>query len=68
MAKHLVRSQVNSKIAGVCGGLGEFFDVDPIFFRALFLVSAFFGGLGIITYIVLWILMPLAGGSRRKKR
>ena len=66
MAKHLMRSKSNRKIAGVCGGLGEFFDVDPIFFRALFLISAFFGGLGIIAYIVLWILMPLDSAKRKR--
>jgi phage shock protein C len=60
MAKQLVRSKDDYKIAGVCGGLGEFFDVDPIFFRAIFLISAFFGGLGILIYVVLWILMPEA--------
>ncbi|HLB56936.1 MAG TPA: PspC domain-containing protein [Coxiellaceae bacterium] len=60
MAKQLFRSKTNCKIAGVCGGLGEFFDIDPIFFRAIFLISAFFGGLGIIIYLVLWLLMPEA--------
>jgi len=61
MAKQLFRSKNNCKIAGVCGGLGEFFDIDPIF-----LVSAFFGGLGVIIYIVLWILMPEAPSSENK--
>ncbi len=60
MAKQLFRSETNCKIAGVCGGLGEFFDMDPVFLRAIFLISAFFGGLGILIYIVLWILMPKA--------
>lgn len=66
MAKQLFRSKTNYKIAGVCGGLGEFFDIDPIFFRAIFLVSAFFGGLGIIIYIVLWLLMPESASSENK--
>ena len=66
MAKQLFRSKNNCKIAGVCGGLGEFFDIDPVFLRAIFLVSAFFGGLGIIIYIVLWILMPEASSSENK--
>ena len=59
MAKCLYRSRKNHKIAGVCGGIGEYFDIDPIWLRALFLVSAICGGLGLITYIILWILMPL---------
>ncbi len=58
MSKQLVRSRTNRKIAGVCGGLAEHFDMDAIFFRAIFLVSLFFGGLGLLIYIVLWILMP----------
>lgn len=62
MAKQLVRSMTNRKIAGVCGGLGEFFDVDPIFFRAAFLLAAF-GLAGILIYIVMWILMPDAGSN-----
>lgn len=66
MAKQLFRSKTNCKIAGVCRGLGEFFDIDPIFFRAIFLVSAFFGGLGLIIYIVLWILMPESQSSENK--
>ncbi|MCX7121789.1 MAG: PspC domain-containing protein [Gammaproteobacteria bacterium] len=60
MAKQLFRSKTNRKIAGVCGGLGEFFDVDPIFFRAAFLVSILCGGLGLLIYIMMWILMPEA--------
>ena len=58
MAKHLYRSKTNCKVAGVCGGLGEFFDMDPIFFRAIFLVSILFGGFGLVIYLVMWILMP----------
>lgn len=60
MAKQLIRSKTNRKIAGVCGGLGEFFDMDPIFFRAVFLVSILFGGLGFVLYLVMWLLMPEA--------
>ena len=63
MTKQLFRSKINRKIAGVCGGLGEFFDMDPIFFRAIFLVSILFGGLGFFIYIVMWILMPEASVS-----
>ncbi|OGT26601.1 MAG: hypothetical protein A3I77_07145 [Gammaproteobacteria bacterium RIFCSPLOWO2_02_FULL_42_14] len=63
MAKQLFRSKTNCKIAGVCGGLGDFFDIDPVFFRAIFLVSAFFGGLGIVVYLVFWLLMSDASSS-----
>ena len=58
MAKQLVRSQTNRKIAGVCGGLGEPVDIDPIFIRVIFVISLFWGGLGLIVYLVMWLLMP----------
>ena len=45
-------------IGGVCGGLGEFFELDPVLFRAAFVVLAFLGGLGILLYVVLWLLVP----------
>jgi phage shock protein PspC (stress-responsive transcriptional regulator) len=51
-------STSDRKIAGVCGGLGEFLDIDPVFFRAAFIVLAFVGGLGILLYIALWLVMP----------
>lgn len=57
-ANRLRLSRSDRKIAGVCGGLGEFLDIDPVFFRAIFIVLAFIGGLGILLYIVLWLVMP----------
>lgn len=53
-------SQTNKKIAGVCGGVGEFFDIDPTIIRlvAIFLalVSAIFPV--VITYIIAWLIIP----------
>jgi phage shock protein C len=62
----LYRSRSQKILAGVCGGLGEYFDVDPVLIRLLFVVTAFISGVGILAYIVLWILVPLEGddGSR----
>jgi phage shock protein PspC (stress-responsive transcriptional regulator) len=54
----LTRSETDKRIAGVCGGLAEYFDIDPIIVRIAFVASIFFGGLGILLYIVLWIVMP----------
>jgi phage shock protein PspC (stress-responsive transcriptional regulator) len=54
----LTRSESDKRIAGVCGGLAEYFDVDPTLIRILFVASIFFGGLGILLYIVLWIVLP----------
>ena len=56
--KKLYRS--NKKvIAGVCGGLGEYFNIDPTIVRVLWiLITIFSMGLGIIAYIVCWIIIP----------
>lgn len=56
--KRLHRFVEDRKIAGICGGLGEYFDLDPVFFRLLFLVSLLFGGIGALVYLILWILVP----------
>ncbi len=61
--RRLRRSLAERKIAGICGGLGEYLDVDPVFFRVLFVVLAFIGGLGVLLYIALWIAMPQATGA-----
>ena len=46
-------------VAGVCGGLGEFFGIDPVWFRILFVILGLPGGLpGLLPYIVLWVVMP----------
>ena len=58
MAKRLYRSRQSSVIAGVCGGLGEYFDIDPVFIRILAVVLLFAHGIGFVAYIVAWIAMP----------
>ncbi len=57
--KKLYRSRKDSKIAGVCGGIAEYFDVDPTIVRLLAVLTIFFGGGGIIAYIIAWIIVPL---------
>ncbi|MGA9407166.1 MAG: PspC domain-containing protein [Bacteroidota bacterium] len=56
--KRLFKSRTNKVIAGVCGGLAEYFDVDPVIMRVLFVLLAFFGGSGFILYIACAIIMP----------
>lgn len=63
--RKLHRSRQDSKIAGICGGLGDYFDIDPVFFRLVFLLSILFGGLGALAYIVMWIMVPEQEGARR---
>jgi phage shock protein C len=57
--KKLYRSKKYRKIAGVCGGLGEYFDIDPIIFRMLFVALFLSGGSGILIYILMWIFVPV---------
>jgi phage shock protein C len=56
--KKLFRSQTNSVIAGVCGGLAEYFDIDPVLVRVIFVLLLLFGGGGLLIYIILWIVTP----------
>lgn len=60
MSVRLERSNTNRIIAGVCGGLGEYLEIDATLVRVFFVVFALFG-LGIIVYIALILLMPLPG-------
>ena len=51
----------NGIIFGVCGGLGAFFDISPLWFRLLFLILLLPGGLpGLVPYLILWIVIPQA--------
>ena len=58
MAKRLYLSNQNKVIAGVGGGLGEYFDIDPVLIRVGFVVLVFLHGFGLLAYIVAWIAMP----------
>lgn len=60
MQSRLVRSRTDVVIAGVCGGLGEYFHVDPVIVRLIFVLVTLTSGIGIIIYPVLWIIMPKA--------
>jgi phage shock protein C len=60
MNKKLNRSVKDKVIGGVAGGLAEYFEIDPVIVRVLFVVSLFFHGAGFIAYIVLWIIVPEA--------
>lgn len=60
MEKRLAKSVTDSKIAGVCGGLGEYFGVDPTIVRIIFVCMVFFIGSGLLAYIILALVMPKA--------
>lgn len=52
------RSATDKMLAGVCGGIAEHTDIDPVYIRLAFLVSSFWGGIGVIAYIAAAIIMP----------
>ncbi len=54
----IVRSKTDRKVFGICGGLAHATDTPSWVWRAGFVISIFFGGLGLISYLVLWIFMP----------
>jgi phage shock protein C len=56
--KRLTKSVVDQQIAGVAGGLAEYFEVDPTLVRLLFVVLTVMGGPGLIIYIILALIMP----------
>lgn len=59
MKKKLTRSVTQRKIAGVCGGLGEYFNITPSLFRIIFLLLFLPGGIpGPALYILFWVFMP----------
>lgn len=60
--KKLTRSTSDRMIAGVCAGLGNYFDIDSVIVRILFVVLALAGGPGILLYLILWIVMPEEAG------
>lgn len=57
MMKRLYRSRTDKKIAGVCGGLGEYFGIDPVIVRIVFVVLIFMG-VGILLYLISWLIIP----------
>ena len=56
--RRLYRSRTNRKLAGVCGGLAQYFTADATLIRVLFVVLALLGGPGLVIYLLMWILVP----------
>lgn len=56
--ERLVRPRAGRKVAGVCAGFAEYFDLDVTLVRVVWLIVAFLGGLAFIAYVVAWIVMP----------
>lgn len=65
MRAKLTRSQTDQMIGGVCGGLGQYLGIDSTFVRLFFVLLAFAGnGIGVLVYMLLWIILPVEGQRR----
>ena len=58
MEKKLYKSETNKMLAGVCGGLAEYFNIDPTLVRLGWVVFCALGGSGLLAYIIMAIIMP----------
>lgn len=58
--RRLYRSNKDRVVAGVSGGLGEYFELDPVWIRIAFVLLTLGGGSGILIYLVMWLLIPTA--------
>jgi phage shock protein PspC (stress-responsive transcriptional regulator) len=57
------RSRTDRRVAGIAGGLGRHLDIDPLIVRVAFVVLTFFGGVGLLLYLALWLLLPEEGSD-----
>ena len=62
--RRLTRSTTDKYVAGVSGGLGRYFGLDPLLFRVAFVVLSFAGGFGVLAYLLLLAFMPADGEQR----
>ena len=58
MKKRLYKSSTDKKVCGVCGGIANYFDVDPTVIRLIYVIFTLAGGSGLIAYIIAAIIMP----------
>lgn len=56
--KKLYRSSTNYKLGGVCGGIGEYFNIDPTLIRLAWILFSVMGGAGVLAYIIAALVMP----------
>lgn len=64
--KKLYRDPDDVIIAGVCSGLASYFGIETVLMRLIFVITVLFGGLGILLYLVLWLIMPVAESTAQK--
>lgn len=57
--KKLYRSRRDRMVAGVCGGLADYFQVDSTIIRLLFILFILLGGSGVLAYLIMWLVVPV---------
>lgn len=63
MSKRLYRSESNHILGGVCGGLGEYIGISPIFLRIFFILWTIMGQFSLLAYLILWLVIPKEGST-----
>lgn len=63
MKKRLYKSTTDKKIFGVCGGLAEYFNIDPVIIRVIWAVLALCYGTGVVLYLVMAFVLPVQGSG-----
>jgi len=66
--KRVYRNSDDKVIAGVASGIANYLNTDPVLIRIAFIIALFFGGLGLIAYIICWVLIPEKGETVYAKR
>lgn len=61
MDRRLYRSNTDRMLGGVCGGLGQYLGIDPTLVRVFFVLLALANGIGVLIYLVMWVIVPLEG-------
>ena len=68
MNKKLYRSMMDKKLCGVCGGIGEYFDIDPTVIRVAWILFALLGGSGLLAYLICAIVIPQQNQLPKKNK
>ncbi len=69
MTKKLYRSREHKILGGVCGGLADYFNIDPVITRlAYLLITAASSGFGIVVYLIAWIVIPLTTETPKEEK
>ncbi|RLE09234.1 PspC domain-containing protein [Candidatus Aerophobetes bacterium] len=67
VTKKLYRSRKDRIIGGVCGGIAEYFNIDPVLVRIIAVLTILINGIGIIAYIIAWIIIPQEPDQKPEK-